>query len=68
MIAMRVEVDYDQCDSNGLCTMAAPDIFEIGDDDVMRVLVPEPPEEQWPAAGEAARVCPKLAITLVDES
>ena len=63
---MRVLVDHDSCDSNGLCAAAAPEIFEIRDDDLLYVLRDSPPENLWPAAEEAARACPKLAITLVD--
>lgn len=65
---MRVVVDYDQCDSNGLCAVVAPEIFELDDDDVLQVRAPHPEAGQWPQADEAARACPKLAITLVDES
>jgi ferredoxin len=65
---MRVVVDYDQCDSNGLCAIVAPDIFELDDEDVLRVRVPDPPETQRPLVEEAVRGCPKLALTLVDES
>lgn len=65
-LLMRVVVDYDQCDSNGVCVMVAPEIFELDADDVLVVRVPRPPEAQWPLADEAARACPKLAITLVE--
>lgn len=64
---MRVTVDYDQCDSNGLCALTAPDVFELDDDDVLRVRGETPERELWPAVEEAARACPKVAITLLDE-
>lgn len=31
---MRVEVDPDLCESNAVCVGLAPDIFELGDDDL----------------------------------
>jgi ferredoxin len=65
---MRVVVDYDRCDSNALCTMVAPALFRLDDDDRLEVLVEQPSGTDEEAAGEAARACPKLAIALVDEA
>ena len=42
---MRVVVDYDLCESNALCMAAAPEVFEVRDDDFLYVLQEEPPEE-----------------------
>ncbi|MGE3619373.1 MAG: ferredoxin [Acidimicrobiia bacterium] len=61
---MRVVVDFDLCESNALCMAAAPDVFEVRDDDFLYVLVEEPPEERRAAVKEAARRCPKQAITV----
>jgi ferredoxin len=66
--AMRVVVDFDQCDGNGLCADAAPEVFELGADDVLRIRTEHPPPGQWAAAEKAARSCPKLAITLRDDA
>jgi ferredoxin len=61
---MRVVVDFDSCDSNGLCMAAAPEVFEVRSDDFLYVLEEEPPQHLWPAVETAARACPKLAIRL----
>ena len=61
---MRVVVDFDRCDGTGLCAEAAPEVFELGEDDVLRVRAEQPPQQHWPAVELAARSCPKLAITL----
>ena len=61
---MRVEVDLDRCESNGLCMAAAPDVFRLDDDDSLHVLVAEPAEDRREAVMAAARVCPKQAITV----
>lgn len=61
---MRVVVDYDLCESNALCMAAAPEVFEVRDDDFLYVLQDEPPEEQRAAVEEAVRRCPKQAITI----
>jgi ferredoxin len=65
---MRVVVDFDKCDSNGVCTEIAPTLFRLNDSDELQVLVEHPAESGWEAAGQAARACPKLAITLEDEA
>jgi ferredoxin len=61
---MRVVVDYDLCESNALCMAAAPEVFEVRDDDFLYVLQDEPPEELRSKVEEAARRCPKQAITI----
>jgi ferredoxin len=65
---MRVVVDYDRCDSTGLCTAIAPEVFELDDDDELQIRAEHPDPVQWEAAEEAARACPKLAIALLDET
>ena len=61
---MRVVVDYDLCESNALCMVAAPEVFEVRDDDFLYVLQDEPPKELRSKVEEAVRRCPKQAITL----
>lgn len=63
---MRVQVDFDKCESNGLCMAVAPSVFEVRDDDFLYVLLDEPPDELRAKVMEAARVCPKQAISVVD--
>ncbi|MEH1123235.1 ferredoxin [Micromonospora sp. CPCC 206061] len=64
---MRVEVDFDLCESNAMCASVAPEVFRVGDDDMLHVLTKEPERRLWPDVEAAARACPKLAITLVDD-
>jgi ferredoxin len=63
---MRVIVDYDLCESNALCMAAAPEVFEVRDDDFLYVLNEEPPEELRDKVVAAAKACPKVAITIED--
>ena len=62
---MRVIVDFDVCESNGLCEESAPTVFHLGDDDYLQVLDEHPAESQRERVEEAARRCPKQAITVV---
>jgi ferredoxin len=45
---------------------AAPEVFEVRDDDFLYVLQEEPPEELRSKVEEAVRLCPKQAITIQD--
>jgi ferredoxin len=63
---VRVNVDFDRCDSNGLCADLAPEVFRVDDDDLLDVRTDRPEEALWPAVEAAARACPKLAITFVE--
>jgi ferredoxin len=61
---MRVVVNFDLCESNALCMDAAPEVFEVRDDDFLYVLDEHPPEELRSKVEQAVRACPKQAITL----
>jgi ferredoxin len=63
---MRVVVDFDLCESNALCMAAAPEVFEVRDDDFLYVLQEQPPEELRAKVETAVRTCPKAAISIVD--
>jgi ferredoxin len=64
---MRVEVNWDACESNALCMAAAPEVFEVRDDDFLYLLIEDDiPEELRTKVEEAVRVCPKQALKLVD--
>lgn len=63
---MRIVVDYDLCESNALCMQAAPEIFEVRDDDALYVLDESPGENLRTKAESAERACPKQAIKITD--
>ena len=65
-MGMRVIVDYDVCESNALCMAAAPEVFEVRDDDNLYVLDETPGEELRAKVEEAVRRCPKQAISIED--
>jgi ferredoxin len=64
---MRVVVDRDLCEANALCMGAAPEVFEVGEDDVLRILDEHPPEALRPKVERAVRLCPKQALSILDE-
>lgn len=63
---MRVVVDFDLCESNALCVGAAPEVFEVREDDVLYVLDENPAEDLREKVEAAARACPKAAISILD--
>ena len=65
---MIVNLDRDKCVGAGQCVMAAPAVFDQGDDDGLAVLLdPAPTGARKEGAREAARVCPALAIYLAED-
>lgn len=62
---MKINVDTTLCEVHGDCVVAAPDVFDIGeDDDVVQVLLAEPGEEHRQVVTQAARMCPVGAILI----
>lgn len=64
---MKVEVNHDKCEGHGKCEQAAPEVFELRDDDLSYVLVDEVPPEQKEKVDRAIRLCPRQAISWVEE-
>jgi ferredoxin len=64
---MRIQVDYDLCEANGVCVKTAPEIFRVDDTDRLHLLVAEPSAEQVELAERAVRRCPRRALSLRDD-
>ena len=62
MTRLRILVDRELCEVNGLCVEVAPAVFEIGEDDVMRVKDSQPSAAEEKRVEEAVRRCPKGAL------
>jgi ferredoxin len=65
---MRIVVDYALCDSHALCTAEAPEVFEVGDDDRLHILIDSPGEDLRAKIEAAVRVCPKQALSIEEDS
>lgn len=61
---MKIVVDYDLCEANALCMEAAPEVFRVEEDDTLTVLIEEPGDELRAKVEEAARLCPRQAISI----
>jgi ferredoxin len=62
---MKVHVDMNLCQSHGECVLVAPDVFDLGDDDVL-VWKENVADERRAEIEEAVNVCPMLAISIED--
>ena len=62
---MKVHVDMNLCQSHGECVIAAPDVFDLGDDDVL-VWKEDVAEERREAVEAAVNACPMMAISIED--
>lgn len=63
-MALKVTVDHDLCEGHARCQSAAPEVFEVRDDDRSYVLMETVPEELRDKVERAARLCPRQAITV----
>ena len=64
---MRVRVDRELCESNGVCVRLVPEVFVLDDDDRLRLEQESPPEALRARVEQAVRRCPKQALTIIDE-
>jgi ferredoxin len=60
----NIVVDRDLCEGNGACCSVAPDVFDIGMDDVLQLKVTQPSAAQLSQVEDAVRRCPKGALSL----
>jgi ferredoxin len=63
---MRIDIDRDRCASTGGCEALAPDVFEIGDDGALVVLIPEPDRADLADVRNAVAACPTRALSLTE--
>ena len=61
----RIKIDRSLCTGYAECVGIAPEVFQLGKDNVSVVLDPEGADEELVL--DAARACPVDAITLIDE-
>ncbi|HEX2701188.1 MAG TPA: ferredoxin [Acidimicrobiales bacterium] len=61
---MKVAVDLDRCQGNGVCAGKAPEVFEVGPDGRAVVVDREPRPHLHRSLRDAVRRCPTQAITV----
>ncbi|WP_405167514.1 ferredoxin [Nocardia sp. NBC_01499] len=61
---MKVSVDLDQCEANGICVGIAPDVFELDDEDQLHILAADVQADRVADVEDAVAQCPKAALRL----
>jgi ferredoxin len=62
---VKIIVDAAACEAHGDCVVAAPDVFDLGEDDeVVRVIDQTLSEDVRSKVEMAVRVCPVAAIRI----
>jgi ferredoxin len=62
----RLRVDRDLCEGYGNCVFQAPDVFDLGDDNVVTLLKDDIDESGRVRIEEAVESCPVAALRLED--
>jgi ferredoxin len=63
---MKISVDRVLCEAHAVCMSIDPEIFEVGEDDVMVILDEEPPADKRANLEQAVMRCPRQALSLRD--
>jgi ferredoxin len=63
---MKIIVDKSKCSSIGLCEATAADIFEIGADGALHILMADIGEDRRTDLEQACENCPTQALSIED--
>jgi ferredoxin len=61
---MKLLVEWSLCDGNGVCSIEAPELLKLNEQDELIVLSEEFGPELEAKARAAVRVCPKQALRI----
>lgn len=64
---MKIVVDWDRCEANGVCVRVAPRSFHLDDQDQLHVLTEPVPSELRAQVEQAVRDCPRQALSLTED-
>ncbi|HTI19727.1 MAG TPA: ferredoxin [Kutzneria sp.] len=59
---MVIEVDRSMCEANGRCVAAAPDVFELDNDEELVITEPSAGDEVARRVAVAVASCPRNAL------
>ncbi len=64
---VRVEANFGRCEGYANCIVAAPDVFELDEEFIVRVVIERPEESRRAEVQEAVRNCPVAALVVVED-
>ena len=63
---MRVTVDRDLCEANGVCAGLVPGVFQLDDEDELHIADGDVPPDLASGVRHAVQSCPKTALRLAE--
>lgn len=63
---MRVTVDVDQCEANGVCVGFAPEVFDLDDEDQLQIQPVDSTPSVVERVTQAVAGCPKNALRMTE--
>ena len=61
---MQIKLEVDKCIGSGSCEMLAPEVFEVGEDGLAKLLDASPGSEMESKVRAAEESCPTRAIAV----
>ena len=61
---MKILVDSELCEANACCQAAAPEVFQVDEDDNLHILIVEPGPALREKVEAAVRLCPRQALSI----
>jgi ferredoxin len=65
---MRVMVDPDLCEANGVCANLVPQVFDLDEEDELHIADGEVPDALAGQVRLAVQSCPKMALRIEDQA
>ncbi|WP_239470612.1 ferredoxin [Archangium violaceum] len=66
-MSVKIVVDWDRCEANGVCMNVAPEAFNLDDKDTLHVLTENVTPELRAKVEKAVRDCPRQALSLSND-
>ena len=60
----RIVVDRSRCEANAMCERIAPEVFQVGEDDELRILKAEVGSDLLAKVRRAVECCPRAALSI----
>jgi ferredoxin len=64
---VKVVVEYESCEANGICAGIAPEVFDLDEGDQLNV-VAQPGPDTIDRVRQAVQSCPKVALKLTEDT
>lgn len=67
-MSLRIEIDHEACEANGVCEELAPALLRLDDQDTLHLRVAQVPTEHEAQARAAVQACPRQALRIVEDA